>query len=290
MACPEYQRFRFELSDGDFIDIDWLKAGRSKLVIICHGLEGSANRNYMLGMARQFFSAGYDIACLNFRGCSGEANRKFYSYHSGFTNDLAEFIEDTTKHKAYAELNLVGFSVGGNVILKYLGEQASHAINKIQAAICFSVPCDLADSAQQLAKTSNWIYMHRFLIKLKNKLLIKHKLFPSEIDLSNFDSIKSFAEFDSRYVAPFHGFASAEDYWSQSSSIGYVSEIKIPTLLVSALNDPFFSKRSLPFQQAKDSQYFSLETPRHGGHVGFIKLGSTYWSETRAQEFISRGE
>ena len=153
--------------------------------------------------------------------------------------------------------------------------------------MCFSVPSDLKDCAMQLAKVSNWIYMKRFLLKLEAKLKVKNQMFPNEIDIGGFAKVKTFADFDGRYIAPFHGFSSADDYWAKSSSKQFIPEIKIPTLLVTALDDPFLSKKSVPIKEAEDSTNFYLETPKHGGHVGFIAK-SGYWSERRGLEFFSR--
>jgi predicted alpha/beta-fold hydrolase len=168
-----YQRERITLDDGDFLDLDWLKGGSEKLVIISHGLEGSAHRSYMKGMAKAFFESGFDVIAWNFRGCSGEVNKSLRFYHSGATDDLAQVV-DHALSKGYKNLFLIGFSLGGNLTLKFVGERQLN--ERIKGVTVFSVPLDLHTSCVQISKPSNWIYSHRFLRNLKQKVKEKGKL------------------------------------------------------------------------------------------------------------------
>jgi uncharacterized protein len=277
-----YQRERIELTDGDFLDLDWLSKGENKLVIVSHGLEGNSDRHYAKGMAGYFFERGWDAVAWNCRGCSGEMNRLPRFYHHGATEDLAAVIDHAIRKK-YSHIALVGFSMGGSMTLKYLGERKD-TIHELKSAVVFSVPCDLASSARELEKPNNKFYLHRFLKKLGNK----SSLFPKQISTAGYEKIKSFREFDNRYTAPLHGFADADDFYSKASCGPYLSSIQIPTLIVNALNDPFLPDACYPFDLAKNHNFIHLETPARGGHVGFSLASQTQnWMEFRAFEFAS---
>ncbi len=284
-----YKRERITTSDDDFIDLDWTVNHSNRLLILLHGLEGSSNSQYIKGFAQYFNKNNFDVCAVNFRGCSGSDNLKLPSYHSGATSDVVEIISHIETKKKYTEIVMIGFSLGGNVLLKYLGEQNSNVNTKIKCAVAFSVPCDLSGSSNELAKRGNKIYMQRFLKTLKKKMKNKAKRLPNQISLIGIENITEFKTFDDRYTAPIHGFKDANDYWNKCSSKQFLSSIQIPTLLVSALNDPFLSASCFPIEEAKSSNCFYLETPKYGGHVGFsISLpNGKYWSEQRAFEFIN---
>ncbi len=283
-----YDRERLELADGDFLDLDWIKKGNKKLVLLCHGLEGNTESKYLKGMARAASTAGYDVLTWNYRGCSGEINRNFRFYHSGESADLDLVVQCAVSTNRYTSIGLIGFSVGGNIALKYLGEKSSSLSPFIKAAVTFSAPCDLKAGALQMAKWRSKFYMNRFLKNLHLKVLAKNKQYPGQINDEGFTAIKNFIQFDERYTAPIHGFKDASDYYKRSSSLFYLSEITVPTLLVSALNDPFLAKECFPFEQAKLNPFFFLETPKTGGHCGFYQYSSNgnYWSDNRALEFL----
>jgi uncharacterized protein len=281
----ESNRERLELADGDFMDLDWRKAGSERLAIIGHGLEGDSQAKYIQGMARALQRRGWDTLAWNCRGCSGEPNRLLRSYHSGVSEDLGYVIDHALTHD-YRNISLVGFSLGGNIILKYLGELGESAPSEIKAAVAFSAPCDLTSSSLQLGEWQNRIYMSRFMTGLKEKILIKNQQFPGTLDLDDINTVKTFAEFDDRFTAPLNGFADARDYWKKASSKPYLCNIRIPALLISALNDPFLPPACVPREIANSSKHFHLETPKHGGHVGFVSRGAEYWSETRCCEFF----
>lgn len=281
------QRERFQTSDSDFIDLDCWWQNSPSTVVLCHGLEGNAHRQYMLGMARAFGRRRWNVVGYNCRGCSGEPNTKPYSYHSGSTDDLRQVLTHI-HHKGMPATALVGFSLGGNLILKYLGEDSPSVPPGIRAAVAFSAPVDLAETTQLLQQPANWAYSRRFLRKLSEKIIQKAACFPGEIDISKLSKVKNLKNFDDAYTAPLSGFEDADDYYHQCSALQFLPDIQIPSLLVSALDDPFLGPECYPRKVAGDSENFYLETPEHGGHVGFHLAGGEYWSEKRACEFIER--
>ncbi len=288
-----YRRERLELPDGDFVDLDWSLVGAQqaeRLVIISHGLEGDSGRPYVRGMARALNQAGFDALAWNYRGCGGETNRLLRAYHLGDTDDLAAVIIHAVTAKSYPELFLTGFSAGGNVTLKYLGENAARVPAQVRRAAVFSVPTDLKASSMHISRWQNKVYLRRFMSSLREKMRVKDAHLPGQLDLTELNQLRDFPEFDERYTAPLHGFASADDYYAQAASGGYLGGIRIPTLLVNALNDPFLTATCFPREAAAASQFFYLETPAGGGHVGFNENGpaGSYYSERRAIDFFTR--
>jgi len=286
-----YQRERINTPDNDFLDLDWAKVDSNKLAIISHGLEGNSQRSYAVGMARALNRAGWDALAWNFRSCSGEINRQLRMYHSGTIDDLHEVITHAQKNN-YNEIVLLGFSMGGNQTLVYLGQDVYKIPGIISKAVVFSVPADLKSSAEMLAKWSNKIYMARFIKFLGKKIKAKAQLFPDQLSAKDYHTIKTFKEFDDRYTAPIHGFKDAEDYWASCSSKKFIPNIKTATLIVSALNDPFLAPPCFPQKEAGQNRYVTLETPAEGGHVGFVsgyRSNSNYWSEERAIRFLNSG-
>lgn len=282
-----YRRERIETPDDDFIDLDYCLAGSCRVAVVAHGLEGNSQRPYVLGMVRALVESGWDAVVWNFRGCSGEPNRRLRFYHSGDTADLDTVVSHVLECGRHSCLALVGFSLGGNIVLKYLGERGSNAPRAIHAAVAFSVPCDLYASALQMSRPSNMLYMVRFLKSLHEKILAKKDLFPGQVDDNGYHRIRDFVEFDDRY-SPLNGFAGAMDYYGKSSSKALLASITIPTLLVNALDDPFLPPSCYPRDEAAANPFLTLEMPRAGGHVGFVSLHSRhYWSETRCVEFLS---
>jgi predicted alpha/beta-fold hydrolase len=275
---------RLELPDGDFLDLDWVKAGHRRLAVISHGLEGSSKNRDIRGLSAALNKAGWDTLAWNFRGCSGELNRCLRFYHSGETGDLSAVLSHAAG--SYSSLALVGFSLGGNMILKYLGEGNVHPF--VHAAVAISAPVDLASSARALdRRPGNQIYLRRFMKSLAAKVEAKAKQFPTEIDATGVRDVRSFSIFDDRYTARIHGFRDAEDYWSQSSAIGYLNRISIPTLLLNAKDDPFLSLESFPYTEGHQNPCLSLETPNSGGHLGFLDAQG-FWIERRIPEFLNQ--
>jgi len=278
------QRERLELEDGDFLDLAWSGKSSKRLAIFSHGLEGSCDAAYIQGMARALVEHGWDALAWNFRGCGLEPNRLLSFYHSGATEDLDAVIRHALATHPAESIDLIGFSLGGNLTLKYLGEPRERS-PKLHRAVAFSVPCDLADSSATLSKPENRIYMARFLRSLRAKLRVKDGIFPGELDLSNLDEVATFAQFDDRFTAPLHGFRDAVDYWTRSSCRQFLPDIRIPTLLVNALNDPFLGGKCYPRAEAQESEWFHLETPAEGGHVSF-PAGDQSWPSRRALGFL----
>ena len=283
------QRERIETPDGDFLDLDWsANNGGQCLAILTHGLEGHSRGHYCQGMAATLQRAGWDALAWNFRGCSGEPNRKLQSYHSGATGELQIVLDHVFLSSDYEKVALIGFSLGGNLMLKYLGDSGSGIDPRICAGFALSVPCDLASSARKLEHWQNRIYMRRFMRSLRMKVREKAVRFPDQLSTKGLKEMRTFAEFDNVYTGPIHGFKNADDYWTQSSCRHMLENIEIPTLLISAQDDPFLTPECFPHEAAKMNPYFHLETPRHGGHLGFIEFNeeSEYWSERRAAAFL----
>ena len=279
-----YERERLITPDDDFIDIDWSRVGSKDLLILSHGLEGDTGRPYIQGMVKAFNKRGVDALAWNYRSCSGEPNKLLRSYHLGASDDLDFVVRHALDAGSYDNVYLVGFSAGGNITLKYLGENPALVPAEVKRSAVFSVPVDLKSSAMQISK----IYTQRFLKTLGAKLELKRQMYPDEVDLTDYNVYWSFPEFDDRYTAPLHGFKSAEDYYARVSSRQFLTSIKIPTLLVNAKNDPFLGKPCYPVQEAEQNPYFYLETPEEGGHVGFTEdfRKDNYYSEARAVKFI----
>lgn len=286
--CPV--RERILTPDGDFLDIDWHRQNSDRIAVISHGLEGNSRRKYVLGAAKALLQEGWDVVCLNFRGCSGEPNLLLREYHSGVTDDLDTVLRHALKTGGYSRAGLIGFSMGGNQTLKYLGENPGKVPQEVVCAAVFSVPCHLSDAARTMGRAQNAVYMEYFLRGLREKVRRKAERFPEAPKVEGLMKIRTFHEFDDRFTAPTHGFADAEDYYARCSAVQFLGEIAVPTLLVNALDDPFLSESCYPVAAADENPYLRLETPRHGGHVGFVSRDpdGLYWSERRMAAWFSR--
>ncbi len=285
-----YNRERIETPDHDFLDLDWLKDDNSRLVIISHGLEGDSHRGYVKGMAKAFGSRDWDVLAWNFRGCSGEMNQLARFYHSGDTPDLDFVINYALRESKYQQLLLIGFSLGGNMTLKFLGEKAEALQKEIIGAVTFSVPLDLHGSCTMISRKSNFIYSYRFLRHLKRKVQAKSMKMPEQLTMDHFSKIRTLTDFDNLYTAPLHGFKDALTYYNDSSSLPYLKAIRIPTLIVNAKNDPFLSEKCYPEQFTREGEFVKLEIPAEGGHCGFPEYNGDglFWSEKRALAFAEK--
>ncbi|MBT8270994.1 MAG: alpha/beta fold hydrolase [Flavobacteriaceae bacterium] len=286
----QQDRERITLSDGDFLDLDWSysKGGSDKVIILLHGLEGNAQRPYMLGAARYFNAQAYDVVCMNFRGCGGEPNKFYHSYHSGATEDLGTVIQHVRELDKYSFIGLNGFSLGGNVVLKYLGEKSESS--NINAAVAVSVPCNLSGSCKALHQFENILYHNRFKRYLVKKLKEKQVMHPDRISQDEIRSIKTLRDFDNVYTAKAHGFRDADDYYSQSSSKQFLNGIRTPVLILNALNDSFLSAGCFPVEEAKQNSRLLLEMPRYGGHVAFYQAGEYYYNEVLSVDFFKESD
>lgn len=283
----QYERQRWDTPDGDFLDLDWSKKGNQKLLITIHGLEGSSDSNYIKGMVKIFNDNHFDAVAINLRGCSGEHNIGRTNYHSGQTSDLDFVINKILKQYNYKELVIVGFSLGGNIVLKYGGEKGNQIPAEVKKIVGVSVPTDLTGSVKVINRKRNFIYLNRFLISLKEKFKAKQDLYP-DLDAERILNAKDFNDFDDAFTAPVHGFKSAQDYWHRCSSILVLDNIKIPTLILSALDDSFLSPTSYPYAHAERNPNLFLLTPKYGGHVGFPQSNKQgyYWSDEMVMEFV----
>lgn len=282
-------RERLELEDGDFIDIDWSypeTKTSDKVVIILHGLEGNSQRPYVKGMAHKFLEDGWDAAAINLRGCSGEINRLYRSYNAGASEDLKAVLDHILKKKKHNTIALTGFSLGGNLLLKYLGE-GNNIPQEVKAAVAISTPCDLYLSLKRLEEPQNFLYSKRFVSKLKRQLHLRGSKFPENISGKDIAECKSLYAIDELYTGKAHGFKDAIDYYEKSSALNFIGNIELPTLLINAKNDAFLSANSSPKKMAKINPFFYLETPEYGGHVGFIQKGNSTYAEDRALEFLN---
>jgi hypothetical protein len=285
-----YQRERIITWDHDFIDLDFSKVGSKTIVLLIHGLEGSSESKYILAASSVLNKEGSDTVSFNLRGCSGEDNLLLATYHSGKTEDVKFVVDYLIANYSYEKIILVGYSLGGNLTLKYMGESAENIPNSVKGAIAISVPIDLANSGKELELFKNKLYMEEFLKTLRLKVLKKAYKFPEyELDKDKLFNAKYFRHFDELYTAPVFGFSSSEDYWSKASSKPYLHLIKKPTLLITSLDDPFLSKECFPFKEAENSKYFFMEATKYGGHCGFISNlthQDNRWLENRIVHFI----
>jgi uncharacterized protein len=299
-----YVRERIMTDDGDFLDLDISDCGVSiadcgfndnatsirnlkskirNLIILSHGLEGNSTRQYIMGMVKHFNAHGFDCLAWNFRSCSEDINQTKRFYHSGATDDLDIVVKHAIS-KGYQKIYLVGFSLGGNLTLKFLGEKGQNLYPEVQKAVVFSVPLHLSSSG----KTIGWLYDQRFIRSLNKKVQAKANRFPEfEINTSNISKIKNLKDFDDAYTSQLHGFKDAEDYYEQNSSLYFLDNINIKTLIINAKNDPFLSKECFPFEQVKHLEKVYLQTPEGGGHCGFYPADyqGVLWSERRALEW-----
>jgi len=284
-----YKRERITPPDDDFLDLDFSTVGSNTLVIAMHGLEGSSQSKYLISVIKYLNSCKIDCAAINFRGCSGEDNNQLYSYNSGKTDDVDLVINHIASTYNYKNIILLGYSMGGNITLKYIGE-TNNLLPEIKAAIAISVPCDLKGSSHVLGKWNNSLYMNRFMKTLKEKSLVKLEKFPnSTIKREEILKSKTFEDFDNAVTAPLSGYKNAEDYWRNCSSKQFIPNIQKPTLLINALDDSFLSKSCYPINEAKNNPYLNLELPKYGGHVGFNTAyfgKDLLWSEQRIFSFI----
>jgi hypothetical protein len=281
-------RERVELPDGDFIDLDWTEKNATKpIVLLLHGFEGSVDSHYVKGMLDAIKQQGWVGALMHFRGCSGEPNRLPRMYHSGETTDVAYIVEYLLQQTTMP-IATIGFSLGGNVLLKWLGETGSK--NPLKAAIAISVPFELHKAVKKLENGLSKIYQKRFINSLQKKL--KHKFSSGPLPFcSEFLKLKTLREFDDQITAPLHGFASADEYYSLSSSRAFLSSIQTPTLILHAKDDPFMSEDAIPNQDELPSSV-ELELSRTGGHIGFISGNlpwkPIYWLEERVPGFLHK--
>lgn len=286
----QYEREKIETPDQDFFHIDKLEANHSSVVILLHGLEGSSREHYIQGHAHEFHQNHFDVYAMNYRSCCGQMNRTTRLYHSGETEDLRFLINKIIQEKRYKEVSLVGFSLGANVILKYLGEEGSDVYPEIKSAVSISVPMDLRGCSYELAKGLNRFYSLYFMSTLRKKVTyLKKEHNHYALKNINVKKLKTFLDFDDLVTAPLHGFSSGEDYWEKSSSRQYLDKIRVPTKIINAKNDPFLSESCYPSKDEINNSYLEFYYPDLGGHVGFVerKLHGKTIVEEKSLKFVS---
>ena len=275
----DLRRERFELADGDFVDVDWLVGGTGPIVVVLHGLEGSSESPYVRGLLQQIQYQGWRGLVLNFRGCSGESNRLMRAYHSGDTGDVAEVIGVIRSREPDVRLFGVGYSLGGNVLLKWMGENGD--TSPLDGAVAVSVPFDLDTCADCLNQGLSRVYERRFVQGLKSK-------YAQKAQVQNVSAIRTIRQWDEHVTAPFHGFKGAKDYYTRCSSGPFLKSITVPTLVLHASDDPFMNKTVIP-AESDLSPTVTLEISKTGGHVGFVMgspLRPVYWLEQRIPAFL----
>ncbi|MEP6692287.1 MAG: hydrolase [Gemmatimonadaceae bacterium] len=288
---------RWDTADGDFVDVHRVvqplhAAANGPRLVLLHGLEGSPDSHYARGLLRQAYDRGWAADALVFRSCGAEPNRLARSYHSGETGDLDFVVRRLIVAEPDRALLLAGVSLGGNVLLKWLGEQSEDVPRAVRAAAAVSVPFDLARSARHIDRGFAKVYQANFLRTLKRKARDKHARFPGILTPAEFEAARNFYEFDHAVTARLHGFTSADDYYTRSSSLGFLRRIRVPSLLLSAADDPFLPSDVLGEVRAAAAENAMLrpELVPHGGHVGFI-AGSApwkpvYYAEERVTAFL----
>ena len=291
------RRERLITPDNDFIDIDWYGEGKQPLIILLHGLTGSSQSGYIKGLQLTLLAQGFRSVALNFRGCSGEYNHSARCYHSGETEDIHFLYQTLRQREPDTPFAAVGFSLGGNVLLKWLGEQGSKL--SLFAAVAVSVPLVLSTCATKLDKGFSKLYRGNLLRELKHYVRAKHRHLEKlgklqearKIEqLGDLSHIESFWQYDDRVVARLHGFKNVQDYYQRSSSRQFLKSIAIPTLLIQSLDDPFMTEDVLPERDELTSSIL-LEVTQGGGHVGFVAgenpFKPEYWLEQRIPEFLA---
>jgi len=274
------------LADGDFLDLDWLNSASDNLVIISHGFEGNSKDHYVEKSASYLADHGYDVLVWHFRSCGGEINRLPRLYHHGDIQDLADVVDYAVHKNEYQSVFLLGFSMGGNVVVNYLG--SNHVSSRVKGGIVFSVPLDLEATTQIFSKGLNRLLERNFFKKLKRKVAKKADQFPDLVDSELVDKTKNLTELFEKVVLPLNGFSSLKSYNDQWSSLQFLPRIDSPLLIVNAKNDPLLSESCYPkgFSKSSDSVY--LEMPKYGGHTGFTKkVNGELWYLRRINTFLS---
>ena len=267
----DFRRERIDTPDGDFMDLDFHagNTGGRPIALVAHGLEGDAQSSYVRGICKALGEEGFDSVGMNFRSCSGEMNRRLISYHSARTEDM-DFIVGLLVERGYDEVVIVGFSLGGNVTLKYAGERENGLRSEVKAVAAVATPCDIPASVAHLQKPRNWIYMQRFMKTLRQKAIEKKQLIPeAPYTIEQARAMRNFMDHDNLVTAPIHGFKDAADYYRIAACKQYLPGLKIPALLINAADAPFLTPSCMPFEEARRNELFFFEMPRYGGHVGF---------------------
>jgi predicted alpha/beta-fold hydrolase len=284
----DYRRERIPTPDDDFLDLDWLDHPNSrKLVILSHGLEGDSSRPYLVSAARYFYRHGYHVLAWNCRSCSGEMNRTAKLYSHGQSEDLEAVVDHALGRQLYDRIVLIGYSMGGNLTLKYLGTMGRDRPPEVTHGIAFSAPCFIEHSVASLERADNYVYKRKFFRSLSAKIKAKEAQFPGLVDLSQLEKVKVWRDFDLAYSMVIGGYDDLDDYYAYLSSGNYVGETTAPVLIVNAQNDPIVPEACVPTGLGRSHPLITVEQPRRGGHVGFALRGKD-WNrmDERALAFV----
>lgn len=295
-----FRRQRVELPDGDFIDVDfadvddvpWSVLGEHKpIIMLIHGLEGNARSGPACGIYRYLSHRGVRCLGMNLRSCSGELNRTGRLYHAGETEDLAFIHTWLQQQFPNTPLGLVGISLGANILLKYLGENGDALRERVAAAVAISPPFDLLKGAAVMKKGTGLLYTQHMLRPLKAKVRGLEPLIADKVDMSLLNGTNDFEAFDDAFTAPLHGFRGATEYYTTTSSKNFLEGIRVPTLLLRSVDDPFFDPTDIPYQQVEQHPHLYSGFTRYGGHVGFVEGlvpgRYTFWAERQAARFLA---
>jgi uncharacterized protein len=302
LAAPrpqvDYRRERWDTPDGDFIDIDWLTADAectavdpdtAPLIALFHGLEGDSRSHYAVSVMHAVRARGWRGAVVHFRGCSGEPNRLPRAYFSGDSAEIDWILKRFHAVSPACPLHAIGVSLGGNAVLKWLGERRAAARGLVTSAAAVSAPVDLMAAGNALDQGFNLVYVRHFLATMKRKSLAKLERFPGLFDSAAVRAARTLREFDNLVTAPLHGYRDTDDYWTRASSKPLLAQVAVPTILINARNDPFLPQEALP-QMSHVSSCVTLEYPAAGGHGGFVSggfPGSLDWMPHRVLEFFA---
>lgn len=287
-AKIDIRKERFELLDGDFLDLVWVGEGKGPIVIVLHGLGGSIKSPYITGSLKAIVDAGCRGVLMHFRGSSGEPNRRAKTYDASDTGDLQEFVVSLMKSEPNTPLAAVGFSMGGNVLLKWLGETRQY--NPLKAAVAVSVPYVLEKVLSRVRKGFSRFYHKMILQQLRDEVMTKFKQQDDvPFDIDQFKQVNDIHDFNRLFVVPVNGYLCPEDYYQRASSRQYLRNIEVPTLLIHAEDDPFTTLDTLP-NEDELSPFVTMEISKYGGHVGFVSGSipgvAEYWLEKRIPEFL----
>ncbi|MFV0162383.1 alpha/beta fold hydrolase [Empedobacter falsenii] len=282
---PTYTREKIATEDGDFLNLDWrFQENKDQLIILFHGLEGDSKRTYLNSCSDFFYKKGFNILAWNHRSCGGEMNKTLRLYHHGSIDDVHCVIEKAINEN-YKNIYLIGYSMGGALVLNYLGNYTID--ERIKCGVIFSAPISLKSCADELKKFPNTVYFKNFKRTLAQKFAEKAKQFPGKVNEEMIDKIKTFDEVDDYFTAPMHGYQNKEEYYTKASPATVLNRITTPCLIVNAANDPFLGDECYPIERLKNHSYCTFEMPKYGGHCGFpLENNKHSWSEIRAWEFI----
>jgi predicted alpha/beta-fold hydrolase len=292
-AALPYRRERLFTPDDDFLDMDWgpEPGPEAPIVLVLHGLEGSSRRGYVRNVCRELLTRGLQPVALNFRGCSGESNLRATFYHSGLTEDPALVLRILRERYPGRRIGAVGFSLGGKILLKLMGERDDGGRELLDAAVAMSVPYDLSAGCSLLERSfMGRAYTAYFLKSLKGKLRGKEERLAAQLDLHAAYDTRTLRSFDDLVTAPLHGFDDAEHYYHASSSSRFLPGVSVPTLLLHATDDPFLPASAIPSLQVAENPHIEMSLETKGGHVGFLEGAPwrpRFWADERTADFLA---